>query len=499
MTFWDLVLAAADEHPRRVVVADQHGRELTTVGLRDAAELSAAGLRITAEDVVSWQLPTVLESVVLMAAVARVGAVQNPIIPLLREREIRLMTSQLGSTKLVVPTAWRGFDHATMAHAVAADTGVEVIELDVESPPRGELELPLASSQQFDRPPVDDSVWRWAFYTSGTTAAPKGVRHSDASLIAASRALIERWGLLPTDVYPIAWPFTHVGGAAMLAAVLSAGGRLVLFDSFDPLTTAENMARCSPTILGSATPFFRAYTSAQRRHGRDPLYPNLRVFAAGGAGTPAEVVADLAKTFPSVPLINTWGLTEFPVATSTVPLAIEAGRAPSVGAPTRDVQARVVNGELRVKGPQQFQGYVDPDRDSEAFDAENWFRTGDLGEIDAAGIVTITGRLKDIIIRNAENISALEIEEALLRHPSIADVAVIGLPDPTTGERVCAVVVPVDGRHVTLATVVGQCASEGLVRQKSPAQMEIVDRLPRNAMGKVVKAELRERILGPGR
>ena len=498
-TFWDLVVSTAEEHPGRVVVADQYGRALTTVGLRDAAEQTAAGLHITAQDVVSWQLPTVLESVVLMMACARVGAVQNPIIPLLRTRDIRLMTSQLGSTKLIVPTSWRGFDHAAMARAVAADTGVEVITLDLERFPRDQLSLPLQSSPQLEPPPARDDVWRWAYYTSGTTGAAKGVRHTDASLIASSRATSNRWGLRPSDVYPVAWPLTHVGGAIMLASVQRAGGQLVLFDSFDPVTTSEHMARCAPTILGTATPFFRAYIDAQRRHGADPLYRDLRVFVAGGAATPAEIVAELSDAFPGVPLINTWGLTEFPVAASTPPSTMQAVLAASVGSPTRGVQARVVNGELRLKGPQQFQGYVDPARDSEAFDADGWFRTGDLGTVDDAGIVTITGRLKDVIIRNAENISALEIEDVLLRHPDIADVAVIGLPDRRTGERVCAVIVPVDGRHVTLETVVEQCVAEGLARQKTPAQVEIIDRLTRNAMGKVIKTELRELIQECGR
>lgn len=495
VTYWDLVTTAADEHPNRVVVADQYGRALTTVGLRDAAEQTAAGLSITADDVVSWQLPTVLESVVLMTAAARVGAVQNPIVPLLRERELRLMTSQLGTTKLIVPTWWHGFDHAAMARAVAADTGIEVTTLDLAGSPGDQLRLPLHSRPQLDSPPVHDAVWRWAHYTSGTTAAPKGVRHTDASVVASSRALTERWRLRPTDVYPIAWPFTHIGGAAMLASVLSAGGRLVLFDSFDPVATPERMARCAPTILGTATPFFRAYIDAQRRHGPDPLYPDLRVFVAGGAATPAEVIADLAKTFPVVPLINTWGLTEFPVAASSLPIPMTTGLAASVGAPTRGVQARVVSGELRLKGPQQLQGYVDPAADSEAFDADGWFRTGDVGDVDDAGAITITGRIKDVIIRNAENISALEIEDVLLRHPDIADVAVVGIPDRITGERVCAVIVPVHGRHVTLETVADQCAAEGLVRQKTPAQVKIVDRIARNAMGKIVKSDVRAHLL----
>jgi len=154
-------------------------------------------------------------------------------------------------------------------------------------------------------------------------------------------------------------------------------------------------------------------------------------------------------------------------------------------------------GELRLKGPQLFLGYVDPALDPDAFDEDGWLRTGDLGIVDETGSVRITGRLKDVIIRNAENISAKEIEDLLIQHTSVSDVAVIGLPDPRTGERVCAVVVPApDGQTPTLDGVAEFCRAQGLARQKCPEQMEIVDVLPRNAMGKVLKNVLRARYTG---
>jgi non-ribosomal peptide synthetase component E (peptide arylation enzyme) len=150
-------------------------------------------------------------------------------------------------------------------------------------------------------------------------------------------------------------------------------------------------------------------------------------------------------------------------------------------------------GELRLKGPQCFLGYVDGSLDADAFDCDGWFRSGDRGRIDGEGNVTVTGRIKDAIIRNAENISALEIEDALARHTAVADVAVIGVPDPRTGERVCAVVVPQPGSVVTLAALAEHCQAQGLSRHKSPERLELVDALPRNLTGKVLKNELRAR------
>lgn len=141
-------------------------------------------------------------------------------------------------------------------------------------------------------------------------------------------------------------------------------------------------------------------------------------------------------------------------------------------------------------------GYVDSSLDAEAFDSEGFFRTGDLGTIDTDGFVRITGRLKDIIIRNAENISAFEIESVLIEHPAIADIAVIGLPDARTGERACAVVVlAADHDTLTIPDVAAFCQLKGLAKQKIPEQLEIVDALPRNPMGKVLKHLLRSEMV----
>ena len=151
-------------------------------------------------------------------------------------------------------------------------------------------------------------------------------------------------------------------------------------------------------------------------------------------------------------------------------------------------------GELLLRGPQCFSGYVDPTLNDASFDADGWFHTGDLGTIDTAGNVRITGRLKDIIIRNAENISVVEVEEMLYRHSAVADAAVLGLPDQRTGERVVAVVVLQEGCHVELNDIREHCRHEGLSVQKCPEQLEFVDALPRNAMGKVLKQDLRSRL-----
>jgi acyl-CoA synthetase (AMP-forming)/AMP-acid ligase II len=311
--------------------------------------------------------------------------------------------------------------------------------------------------------------------------------------MASARGMSENLGFGEGDVYPVAYPVAHIGGMTMVTAALRRGGRLVLFDTWDPAATPERAAAHRPTILGSAQPFFRAYLDAQRRHGNEALFPALRTCAAGGAPTPPELIRELSEVFGIRGVVNSWGLTEFPIATCPAPDDPPHVLAQTVGRPSPGVSVRVVDGELRLKGPQCFIGYADPAQDAGAFDDEGWFRTGDLGEVDSGGNVRITGRLKDVIIRNAENISALELVDILLRHRDVADVAVIGVPDERTGERVCAVVVPEPGAAITLAQLAEHCRAEGVARHKHPEQLEIADALPRNSMGKILTQQLRDR------
>ncbi|OMC57159.1 cyclohexanecarboxylate-CoA ligase [Mycobacterium sp. IS-836] len=507
MTFWELIAGAAQRDPNRRLLADEHGRSLTARELCDAACATAAAFAergIGAGTVVSWQLPTTLETMVVMAALTRLGAVQNPIIPILREREVDFITGQLATEFFVAPEFWRGFDHGGLARALSADKGFEVITLDLETLPAvGQLRLPRGTVDTLTAPTGSTGDARWIYYSSGTTAAPKGIRHTDASVIAGSTGVVGMVGATGRDVDPIAFPIAHIGGAAMLAAALLTGMRLALFEAFDPATTPFSIAAHNPTFLGTATPFFVAFLEAQRAHGDRPLFPALRGCLAGGAPITPELGRQVRETFGVGGIANAWGLTEFPCATSPSFTAPPEVLDHTVGPPVSGVSVRVVDsrevelpagreGELRLKGPQCFLGYADATLDADAFDGEGWLRTGDLGLIDADGNVRVTGRIKDAIIRNAENVSAAEIENVLVTHPAVADVAVIGVPDRSAGERVCAVVVPTSADGVSLESLVRHCHSHGLSRYKHPERLVVVDALPRNQFGKVIKKELRE-------
>jgi acyl-CoA synthetase (AMP-forming)/AMP-acid ligase II len=464
---------------------------LNAAEFADRAESVAAGLHglgVQSGETVSWQLPTTIEAAVLMAALSRLEVTQNPIIPAFREREIGFIVGQIAPTKAIVPERWQGYRHADSYRSL----GVDVLSLDLEGMEADDLRLP-GSDNTLPIPTDSGTDCRWIYYSSGTTGVPKGARHSDRSVMASSNGVVDGLGMRSSDVYPIAWPLAHIGGIAMLSGALRTGATLVLFDSFDAATTPDRMAAHQPTVLGSATPFFDAYVAAQRRHGTQPLFPRLRACVGGGAATPERVNREVSSTLGVPGVANSWGLTEFPVATSEE--ADDPTVGTSVGYPVVDVDVRVDRGELLLRGPQRFLGYIDASLDDEVLDEDGWFRTGDLGFIDSSGRVHIEGRSKDVIIRNAENISALEVEQVVGRHPAVADVAVVGYSDPRAGEKVCAVVVLHDGSELTLTELFEHCQSEGFARYKCPEKLVLVDELPRNPMGKVLKQTLRSSLV----
>jgi acyl-CoA synthetase (AMP-forming)/AMP-acid ligase II len=499
-TFWALVEQCAARDADRVLLEDEAGRSLRAGELAARAERAAAGLHalgVGPGPAVSWQHPPILESAVLLCALARLGAVQNPIIPILRRREVGFIAAETRAELLITPSVWRNFDYAAMAEDIVAELGCAHLVVDRDALPDGDpATLPPPPTGEGD-------PTRFVYYSSGTTADPKGGRHSDASAMAGANGVLVNLGVTGDDCVPVPFPFTHIGGIAYATAMLCTGCRLVFLEAFDPQRSPLVMAEHGATLLGSAVPFFHAYMAAQRAHGPAPLFTRLRAFSSGGAPKPPEIHYELKELF-GAGTISGYGLTEFPIATSSCVDDTDEELANTEGRAAPGVQIRVVgsdgrdlaageDGELRLKGPQMIKGYVDGGLDAAAFDEQGFFRTGDLGVVGPRGHVRVSGRLKDVIIRNAENISAQEVEGVLYAHPKIADVAVIGLPDPKTGERACAVVVLADGvAALSLGDVAEHCRAQQLAVQKIPERLEIVAALPRNSMGKILKQALRD-------
>jgi acyl-CoA synthetase (AMP-forming)/AMP-acid ligase II len=499
MTLWELLAQRAERDPDRVLLEDDRDRNLTAAEWLGRSEAVAAGLQnlgVTEETVVSWQLPSTIEACVLLMALARIGAVQNPIIPMLRHREVAFIVGQTQSRLLITPAVWRNFDHAAMAADIASESGVDTFVLT-------EAGLPAGDPAALRAPPTGTGEpVRHIYFSSGSTADPKGARHTDKSAMSSATGTILGYDVQPEDCIPIAFPYTHIGGMAVTVASLYTSCRLLLVEIFDPKTSPLVISRKGGTLLGSAVPFFHAYLQTQKRHGPEPLFPRLKAFSGGGAPKPPELYYEMKKVFGKG-IVSSWGLTECPISTSGTLDDGDEDLAHTEGRLVPGVELRVVGedgrdvapgeeGELRLRGPQLFQGYVDSSLDADAFDDQGFFRTGDLGMVGPRGHVRLTGRIKDVIIRNAENISAQEIEDVLYSHPKVGDVAVVGLPDPVTGERACAVVVLAEGAgSLSLSELVEYCREQKLANQKIPERLEIVEVLPRNALGKILKRQLR--------
>ncbi|MFE9624559.1 class I adenylate-forming enzyme family protein [Streptomyces sp. NPDC006527] len=484
-TLWDLLARRAALTPDRPVLL-QGDRVLTFGALRERAERTAAGLYergVRPGTVVAWQLPTRLETAVLTFALARLGAVQSPVIPFYRDREVGFALRESRAEYFAVPGVWRGFDHGEMARRLGAKGVFEAYD-----------DLPDGDPAVLPAPPADGTSVRWIYWTSGTTSDPKGVLHTDRSLIAGGSCLAHALRLSADDVGSMAFPYAHIAGPDYTVMLLLYGFPAVMFEHFALPDALAEYRRHGVTVAGGSTAFYSMFLAEQRKRPDTRLIPTLRLLAGGGAPKPPELYHSVVREM-GVQLTHGYGMTEVPMITMGSPDDTPENLATTEGRPPEGMRIRIVDGEVRLRGEAVCSGYLDPSQTAEAFDEEGFLRTGDLGHLTDEGHLVITGRLKDVIIRKGENVSAKEIEDLLHTHPAVGDVAVIGLPDAERGERVCAVVERAEaGRRLTLETVTSYLRAKGLSPHKLPEQLELVDALPRNeTLRKVLKYKLRER------
>lgn len=488
-TLWELVDRRAALTPDRPVLL-QGDRSLSFGALRERAERVAAGLYelgVRPGTVVAWQLPTRIETAVLSFALARLGAVQSPVIPFYRDREVGFALRESRAEYFAVPGEWRGFDHTAMARRLGAKGVFEAYDA-----------LPDGDPGILPPPPAEGTSVRWIYWTSGTTSDPKGVLHTDRSLIAGGSCLAHALRLSAADVGSMAFPYAHIAGPDYTVMLLLYGFPAVMFEHFALPAALEEYLAHGVTVAGGSTAFYSMFLAEQRRTPGRPVIPTLRLLAGGGAPKPPEVYHRVVREM-GVQLTHGYGMTEVPMITMGAPDDTAENLATTEGRPPEGMEIRIVDGEVRLRGEAVCQGYLDPAQTAEAFDDDGFLITGDVGHLTGSGHLVLTGRLKDVIIRKGENISAKEIEDLLHRHPDVGDVAVIGLPDDERGERVCAVVEqPPGAAPLTLAAAVAYLRAEGLSVHKLPEQLEVLEALPRNeTLRKVLKYRLRERFSGP--
>ena len=381
-----------------------------------------------------------------------------------------------------------------------------IIEVTPEGTEGDEYEAMLAAAtpkgRGADVTPDDVCV---IMYSSGTTGKPKGIRLTQANLIAHTLNA-GTFEFDADDKNMVAMPLFHVGGSSYAQFGIHAGITSIMTREVDGGSLAG-------ALLAGATRTFLvpAVLAKVMEMGPDAikLFNQLRTFVYGASPMPPALLRTALKEFPNTEFVQVYGLTE--VCGAVTQLSPEAHRdesrperLTSAGQPARQVEVRVVNpdtledvavgepGELWFRTPQLMQGYHNkPDATREVVTDDGWFRTGDIGRVDDGGFVFVEDRLKDMIISGGENIYSVEVERALTDHPAVMDAAVFGIPDDKWGESVKAAVELSAGAEVTPEELIAWC-KEKLAGYKCPRSVDIFEELPRNPTGKLLKKDLRK-------
>lgn len=515
-TFDDLLEAAIAEYPdKKAIVAyrmdkgfDKPTKILTYRELGEAVSKAAGSFRalgIGKGDIVGLMIPNWWEFAVAAYALARIGAIGNPLMHIFRERELRFMLGFAEAKAIVIPKVFRGHDFEVMLDGLKPELPKlqHIIVVDGEGDRSFEKLImksgaaPVPASQGAPARPDEMAV---LMYTSGTTGEPKGAMHSFNTLIACGKALGARLGHGPDVVHFGSTPFGHMTGyAAVLGQALYHGNTVVFPDVWEPKAGIEIMAREGVTHMAAATPFL---ADIVRLIGEGAPKPPLKTFLCAGAPIP-PVIIENARKLLDLNVSSCWGMTESLGGSLTEPERASDKSVSSDGRAVDGVEVLVADetlkplpanqtGRLFFRGAQQFIGYYKkPGLDGRG--AEGWFDTGDLAYMDADGYIRIDGRTKDIIIRGGENVPVMEIESILYRHPHVTEAAIVGFPDKRMGERGCAFVVLKEGTDFSLDELREWMGQSGAAKQYWPEAVEVIEAMPRTATGKIQKFVLRDK------
>lgn len=506
-TLGDDLRAAAAATPDRVLIVDGDV-EVTCRDLfarsEDLAKVMVS--RLPAGGVVSFMMPNWHETATVYMAATLAGMVAHPILPSLRDRDLTFMLEDVDSSMILVPSDIRGFSYVEMMERVVAGLAKppEVVVARGAAGPFTAFEDLLAERADVTLPTVDPDSVRMIMYTSGTTGSPKGVMHTHNSLHALVRQIGQNWKVEPGDNFFVPSPISHIGGSIYaFEAPLFLGNKAVLMERWEPVAGLAMMAQHGCTHMAGATPFLEGLLGAAKA--ADEHLHKLKVFICGGASIPPSLIREASAWFDQTIVCRVYGSTEVPVTTVGVISREEIDAAAETDGRPGIAEVRLIDangqiadeGEVRARGPQMLAGYHRGVGEGSVFDAEGFYRTGDLAKwVD--GAVVINGRAKDIIIRNGENIAPKEIEDILTTHPDIVEISIVGVPDPKTGERACAVIVAREGASLGVPELAAYLKAERLAAFKIPERVELWPALPKNDTGKVLKHVIRAQLIAAG-
>jgi HIP---CoA ligase len=464
-------------------------------------------------DRVAIWAPNCAEWVVALLGLSGVGAVLVPINTRFKGFEAAEILARSRTCVLVTVTGFLDTDFVGMLSSTGIDLpDLRRIVVAKGAAPEGAvpLDMFLAEASEADRVEADrgcdevrESDPSDILFTSGTTGVPKGVVSTHGRTVRVAKDWVRMTGLGPDDRYLMVNPYFHMFGLkAGILACMDSGATMLPQNVFEVDRVLQRVHEERVTVLPGPPTLYREMLDHPAKEDFD--LSSLRVAVTGSADIPIELIRRIRHELPFSVIVTGYGLTEAGTATSTSPGDDPETIATTVGRPRPGFEVRLVDGEARdvpvgrigeilLRGGSVMSHYLDdPDATASVLSSDGWLRTGDLGVLDPAGNLRIVGRTKDMFIVGGFNVYPAEIENVLIAHPAVQQVAVIGVPDERLGEVGMAFVVPVPGNSASAADITSWCR-ERIANYKVPRHVEFVEELPLNATGKVHKEELRIR------
>jgi len=500
------VQALHQKTPQLVTHIDGDVHLTVAAALTQAESLAAhlMNLGYVAGDVLAFEIPNWHEAVIIDIATSLLGLVACPIVPIYRDREVEQILLDANAKGIFVAQEFRGFDYLAMMNRIQARLPQLQHVWTVRGSSSEAVDLKDLLNQPHtvkEWPHISPHAVKLVLYTSGTTGRAKAVLHTHNTLGRVILKCMEVWRLVPEEMTFMPSPVTHVTGFAFgIEMPYFGGGPCVFLDKWDASAAIEIIQRHQVAFMLCATPFMQELLNLCEA--RDITLPSMRLFPCGGAAIPPELIYRVRQSLTHCTAFRLYGSSEAPLITMGYFLPGQEKLAAETDGASYDYEVKVVDGEGRrveagkegeicARGPSVFLGYANEDDNREAFDDEGFFHSGDIGILNANGSLIFTGRIKDLINRGGEKISAKEVEDLLHEHPQIQEASVVAMPHERLGETVCAYIIVKNAQELPTSDILAFLENGKVAKQKLPEKFIFVNEFPKTPSGKVKKDLLR--------